>query len=336
MKNLLNYIPQKILLIKLKKLGDVIGTTPITRQLRALFPNAEITFLTEPLGAHVYENSPRIDHLWVLSRKPSALEYLNFCYKIYKNKFDLVIDLYDHNKTALFTLVSFANHRLGFAKIGKSPISYNHTVTLSHTERISTNRIHHQLRLTSVLGTNLEDQTLEFEISDSLRKFGIEFSANYNFTSKTIAFCVQSERKFAQAPHDFFVKVGNYLLIKGYKLYFVYGPNERRNAVKVYNDMSDKSNCIINYEIPTVSQVRAIFENCVMYVGNDGGNKHIAMTAGICTIGFFYGDNPVVWTPNEPQKHRYLQTKNNENSFKDFVALIKNWDYNMQVFNSNK
>jgi ADP-heptose:LPS heptosyltransferase len=330
----INYTPKKILIIKLKKLGDVIGTTPITRQIRGLFPKAEITFITEPLGAQVYKNSTNIDQLWVLSRKPSISEYVKLCYGVNREKFDLVIDLYDHNKTALFSLFSFARFRLGFAKKGKRPLSYNYTVSLSQKERSAHNRIWHQLKLTDLLGTDIADERTDFAITKSIRNFGTQFSKENKFMGKTIAFCVQSEREVAQVPYQFFIKIGDYLVKNGYQLYFVYGPNEKENALKVYNDLRDSSNCIINYEIPTIAQVRAIFENCVMYVGNDGGNKHIAITSGICTIGIFYGDNPLVWTPNEPEKHKYLQTINNVNAFDNFVKLFNNWDFQKRVFNT--
>lgn len=332
MEKKIDFVPSKILIIKLKKLGDVIGTTPITRQIRALFPNAEITFLTEPLGGQVYKNSSQINQLWVLSRKPTNLEYVKLCFKVYKEHFDVVIDLYNHNKTALLTLFSFAKLRLGYAKIGKSPFSYNYTVSLSHEERISTNRIQHQLKLTNMLGTNSIDDITDFEIPEQTKEFGFSFTKKHFGSHKAIAFCVQSERTMAQVPVNLLIGIGNHLIDKGYFLYFVYGPGEKENALDVYNGIIQKENCLIEYDIPTIGQVKAIFENCAMYVGNDGGNKHIAVTANLCTVGLFYGDNPKVWTPNEPVKHRYLQTKDNESVLDDFIKLFKNWDFNKKIF----
>lgn len=328
----IDYIPKRILIIKLKKLGDVIGTTAVTRQIRELYPEAEITFLTEPLGAQVYENSSHINHLWILNRKPSFIEYSKLCFKVYKNKFDLVIDLYDHHKTALLTLLSMAKYRLGFTKFSKKSISYNYTVSLTLEEQINSNRIEHQLKLTNVLGTNMNDCAVNFNISEQTREFGTQFSELNGITNKTIAFCVQSERDGAQVPTELFIQIGEFLIEHGYKLYFVYGPGEKNNALTVYNALSKKSACLIDYEMPAVGEVRAIFENCAMYIGNDGGNKHIAVTSNICSIGLFYGDNPKVWTPNEPRMHRYLQTKNAENSFDEFTVLFGEWSFDKNRF----
>ena len=327
-----DYIPQNILIIKLKKLGDVIGTTAVTRQIRKLYPDAQITFLTEPLGAQVYENSSHINTLWVLNRKPSFTEYLNFCLKVYKSKFDLVIDLYDHPKTALLTLLSMAKYRLGFTKEGKKSIAFNHTASLSLNEQINDNRIEHQLKLTNLIGTDINDSEVEFIITEATRAFGVEFSKQNEFTKKTIAFCVQSERDGAQVPTELFVQIGDFLIEQGYKLYFVYGPGEKNKALEVYNALSKKMTCLIEYDMPALKEVRAIFENCAIYIGNDGGNKHIAVTSNICSIGLFYGDNPKVWTPNKPNMHRYLQTKNVENPFDEFKTLFGEWSFEKNRF----
>ena len=90
--------PQKILIIKLRKLGDVLSTTPVIRQLKKKYPNAHLTFLTEPLGAQVYQHSSYINQLWILNRHASFIEFVKLCNKVYSAKFDLVINLYDHAK----------------------------------------------------------------------------------------------------------------------------------------------------------------------------------------------------------------------------------------------
>ncbi len=332
MRSSSKFKPKKILIIKLKKLGDVLTTTPTARQLRNLYPNANITFLAEPLGAQVYKQSVNINNVWVLNRKPSVLEYIKLCFKVYKANFDVVIDLYDHNKTALLTILSFAEYRFGFAKIRKKSFAYNHVLRLTDNEKTSLYSALHPLKLTAILGTNMFDFNLEFTVSPSDEQFGVAFSNQHKFSNKTIAFCAQSEREFAQVPLELFIKIGNYLIEQGYQLYFVYGPGEKKEALKVYNKIINKSACIIAYKMPTVAQLKAILGHCALYVGNDSGNKHIAVTANICTIGLFYGDAPKVWTPDKPKKHRFLQTQNNKTTFDNFVELFEGWDFNKAKF----
>jgi ADP-heptose:LPS heptosyltransferase len=320
------FAADKILILKLRKLGDVLNITPAVRQLRELYPNAEITIISEPLGAQVFEFSHNVDRIWVLKRNPTYVDYLKLCYKVYKQHFDIVIDFYHHNKTALITNLSRATHRLGYAYAEeKKALSYNKTVHLTTDDRTKRYSVLHHLKLTKMLGTNSNDFEIEFPVSESVISFGKNFANNHDFTNKTIAFCCQSERATAQVSQDLFVQIGNYLTDRGYFIYFIYGPGEKDMATIVYENMSKTSSCLIDYEVPTIAQVRSILENCLMYIGNDGGNKHLAITAGIPTLSLFIGDCPEVWTPPQPAKHRFIQTKNNLTCFQDFEKIFESW-----------
>ncbi len=323
--------PKKILIIKLRKLGDVLLTTPLVRQIRILYPHAQITFLSEPLGAQVFINSSKVDRIWKLNKKPTIIEYLTLCYKVYKEHFDLVIDLYDHNKTALITLVSRANTRMGYIKENKKSLSYNYPFHLPDSIRNKVYNTLHGLIMTKILGTNEEDLHIEYPVSQEDVDFSAQFSLAH-LKNNTIVFCAQSERAGAQVPISLLVKIGNFLIKKGYFLYFVYGPGEKEMAGNVYNKINQPKHCLIEYDIPSIAQVRAIFERCIMYVGNDGGNKHLAVAAKIPTIGLFYGDAPSAWTPPKQDTHRYLQTKNNKTAFDDFVVMFERWDYGKKQF----
>ena len=332
MKQELLHSPKKILLIKLRKLGDVVSTTPAARQIRRLYPNADIHFLTEPLGANIYKYSKNVDRVLILKREPSWFEYIRLCLKVRRENYDIIVDFYDHNKTALIAILSGTKYRFGFSKTGKRTLAYNHVVRLTEDDARYVYSANHQLKLIKELGADTLDNKVEFEINNEVKNKAEEFVSKHNIHEKTIAFCVLSERSFAQVPIDFLIKIGNYLVEQGYVLYFVYGPNEKDLAMKVHEHIDQKNSCIINYEVPTVAEQRGIFEHCCLFVGNDGGNKHIATASNISTIGLFYSDNPLVWTPEDRSKHRYLQTKENSKAFEEFEQLFSQWSYEKQVF----
>ena len=327
--------PKKILILKLRKLGDVLLTTPAISQLSKLYPKAEITIITEPLGAQVFRNSSSVERVWVIHRNPTTIDFIKLCYKVYKEHFDIVIDFYHHNKTALITNLSRAPHRFGFAKGDKKALSYNHTVALTEKNYTLDYSALHNLRLTEALGTNYDYLKLEFDIDRLTKDYGASFAREYKFTDKVIAFCAQSERSGAQVSQELLADIGNWLIAKGYVLYFVYGPGERELASPVYDKIIDKNKCIIDYKMPTVEQVRAIFEHCFMYIGNDGGNKHIAVATNLPSIGFFNGDKPDVWTPPSSTKHRYLQTLDNPDAFDSFKNIFNSWSLSNNQFIMN-
>src|SRR5687768_6769753 len=57
--------PLKILVIQLRRLGDILLTTPAVRYLKQIFPEAQIDFLCEPVGRPLLENNRDIAELLI-------------------------------------------------------------------------------------------------------------------------------------------------------------------------------------------------------------------------------------------------------------------------------
>ena len=55
--------PNKILLIMIKDMGDVILTGPMAEVLKYNFPKAQVDILTSPVCAPVLEHAPFVDNI---------------------------------------------------------------------------------------------------------------------------------------------------------------------------------------------------------------------------------------------------------------------------------
>jgi len=73
-------------------LGDLVLTSPIFRELKRVFPKAEITLLTSYGIGSVLENNPHIDHYISHNKKESSEELSNLIRKLRKEKFELIYD----------------------------------------------------------------------------------------------------------------------------------------------------------------------------------------------------------------------------------------------------
>src|ERR1041385_5542001 len=56
----------KILLVRLRLIGDVVFTTPVIRALRRHFPDAELTYLVEPVAEPVVASNPHLNDVIVV------------------------------------------------------------------------------------------------------------------------------------------------------------------------------------------------------------------------------------------------------------------------------
>ena len=108
--------PGRILLIRLKGIGDVVLSTPLLRALQKAFPSAELHFLTREFCAPILEHNPRLKKIWTLPEKSSTWgETISFLSALRKAKFDWVVDLAAEPRSAWLTLATGAPLRAGYA-----------------------------------------------------------------------------------------------------------------------------------------------------------------------------------------------------------------------------
>jgi len=116
---------KKILVIKLRHIGDVLLTTPVFKALKENFPQAHISALVNKGTEAVVENNPFIDQIITFDRGIKRLnalrrfsEELKFLRKIRKMQFDTTIDLTGGDRAAIISFLSGAKLRIGMKAKG--------------------------------------------------------------------------------------------------------------------------------------------------------------------------------------------------------------------------
>jgi len=99
-------MPYRILVIKLGALGDVLRTTPILPVLRAQYPDAHLTWVTEPSCLTLLDKNPSIHRLL-------ALDYISTaCLGV--EEFDLLLSLDKEPAAAALATTVKARVKHGF------------------------------------------------------------------------------------------------------------------------------------------------------------------------------------------------------------------------------
>ena len=163
-----------LLLIQLRRIGDVMMTTPAVRALRKAFPEASISFLTESPSDQVYKNNPHLDHLLLYPKNNSILDHLKFYRRIRSQNYDCVIDFQGNPRTALLSRISGSGYRIGFDFKGRS-WCYHRAIGLPTD---STYSAQHKMNLLEPLGVESSDLDLEMEssVEDSISSSRSEHS----------------------------------------------------------------------------------------------------------------------------------------------------------------
>jgi heptosyltransferase-2 len=111
----------RILVITLSNVGDVILTTPVIRALAKEFPGARIDVMVGPSGKAVFEKDPRIFKVIVYDKHLPMVQKRRLQLKLSKLKYDMVVDL----KNTIFPLLIGPKFRT--ATIQRFPRSIVHS-----------------------------------------------------------------------------------------------------------------------------------------------------------------------------------------------------------------
>jgi len=106
---------KSILVIQLKRIGDVILTTPALSALRRLYPEALITLLLHEGSATITPALGSIDEIWVYRRHSSFKLWSD----LLRRGFDLCLDFTGNDRSAFASFLSTAVRRIGFKFLAK-------------------------------------------------------------------------------------------------------------------------------------------------------------------------------------------------------------------------
>src|SRR6185369_3326325 len=99
---------ERILIVLLGAIGDVVRGLPLATRLRAGYPNARLAWAVEPRAAPLLEHHPALDERLVFERAGGARSFLAFLRRVRAGGFDLVLDLQRHAKSGAVSWASGA------------------------------------------------------------------------------------------------------------------------------------------------------------------------------------------------------------------------------------
>ena len=99
----------RILLLQLKRIGDLILTTPAVAALRKSFPDAQLTLVTSSECAGLLPAIPNLDRSLIARRNPRDL---GLFFSIAASRFDCCVDFTGNDRSAFLAFLSAAQSRV--------------------------------------------------------------------------------------------------------------------------------------------------------------------------------------------------------------------------------
>jgi len=136
---------QKILIVRLGSLGDIIHTLPAQQLLHRCLPHAQIHWLTEHSYAPLVETVPGVTRVWVAGLRKwswgsSPKPFLRLIRALRREHFDLAFDFQGLLKSAVVARVSGARRVAGFgAELTRERLAstfYSHQAVAKQEEKL--------------------------------------------------------------------------------------------------------------------------------------------------------------------------------------------------------
>ncbi|UCB52503.1 MAG: glycosyltransferase family 9 protein [Candidatus Zixiibacteriota bacterium] len=301
-------VPRKILIIQLRRIGDVLLSTPVIRALKTRFPKSCIAFLVERESADILTLNPYLDEVIVLERERYRNPFysLRKIWQIRRRGFDLVIDFLGNPRTAYITFLSGAGRRMGY-DVHWRRFYYNLLIKDDGRPKYSAT---HKLEALKSLGIDASDLRPDFLISEEARLFSQSLfqEAGVDPGKLIISLSPTSRRHFRRWHLERFARLADWLISRFQAtVVLVWGPGERGVVEKVGGLMEQKP--LISPETEDLFRLGAILQKCDLHIGNDNGTKHVAVAMGKPTLTIYGPQDPVNWTYPEPARHKFLKKK---------------------------
>jgi lipopolysaccharide heptosyltransferase II len=299
----------RILLVRLRQIGDVVFTTPAIRALRQHFPDAHLTYVVEPAAASVVVRNPHLNEVIIAPRARGlrgVLDDLAIGWRLRSARFDVALDFHGGPRASLLTWLSGAPTRIGYQIIGRS---WMYTQRVGRPRRLRPRHsVENQWDLLQVLNISPPDRTrfpveMPLEEPASQRVTNRLALAGVTPANRLVVLHVSAGNPFRRWPISHFVQlvIGLVQDKPDNRIIITAGPSERDAAERVIaaarSQLGEAGASILSCGEFSLSELRALLDRAALFIGGDSGPLHVASTTAVPIVGLYGPTLPVRSAP---------------------------------------
>ena len=290
---------KRVLVVRLRSIGDTVLATPSLIALRRFLPDAQIDILLEDWVAPVLEGFDAVDNVLTVSRQ-SKKSRIETAWQIRRNKYDVAFNLHGGTTATFFVRASGAKHRVGYSEYQYSFL-YNHLLSSASDfwRQEHTHSAEQQLALLGFVGVPVDDKPKSHLVVSPKSKVQSPKS-KFALIHPTAAFATK------QWATENFVRVAEFLSEKGLATVAVATPKERE-VLENLKELSKTS--ISTFDNLTLPEITDLASRAEIFIGCDSGIAHIAAAVGTPSVVIFGSSNVNHWRPWTNAPHEIVYKK---------------------------
>ncbi len=275
---------KKILIIRNDKIGDLVTSTGVFRELKKAFPESEINAIVSKAGEQIILKNKNIDKILVADYPPNNyknfISYVNLIKILKKENIDVGIDLRGSIFNIIFLYLIKAKYKVGY---------YNHYFSkffLDYSykkDRKNTHAVFQRIDLINKsLNLNSKNYALDIAVDKEDEKKANELIKDFKL-KKFVCIVPDASLEYKQWPLERFDKIIKYLhrnYLK-YKVVLIGYDKDKMNWLKKINP-----EIIVPEELLDLRVSYLLFKKSHLVITHDGGPMHIAGAANCNMIAF--------------------------------------------------
>jgi len=288
---------RRVLVVRLRSIGDTVLTTPSLFALRRFLPDTQIDILLEDWVAPVLDGSDLVDRVITLPRDSTAAR-ARLARDLRSTRYDVVYNLHGGTTATFLTRATGARHRVGFENYQYARL-HNHVAPspLTIWQRPKLHSVEQQLALIGWTGVPVTDrpptrlavtESASISVGKKLEAAGFDSGESIAMIHPTAAF----ETK--QWAVENFARVTEELCDRGLAPVIVVADHEQEIAQMLREESSGRCLTLADLSLP---EVTALAARARLFVGNDSGIAHIAAATGSPCVVIFGSSNRNHWRP---------------------------------------
>jgi heptosyltransferase-3 len=273
----------RILVVALRRLGDVLLTTPLIRSLRRAWPEATIDALVFADTAGILRGNPDVNGIVAMPAQPSALQSLALAARLCR-KYDLAISTQSGDRPTFFTFIA-GRIRVGPVDPGVGgrlkKLVYRHSLPIEP----GVHRLEENLRLADLIGIA---RAPEMVCPRSVGTDALPASL-YAVIHAGPMF------RYKQWSKSGWRELATALAARGLLVIATGGPaeSERQYLDEVWSGTPVTR---IDGQLDW-GQLAGLLSNARVYIGPDTSVTHLAAASGCPTVALYGPTDPRLWGP---------------------------------------
>ena len=304
----------RILLVRLRLIGDVVFTTPAVTAIRQHFPTAHLAYVVEPVAAAVVQGNPHLDEV-IVAGAPSGgvaqfLGDLRLGRRLRRERYDIAVDFHGGPRSSLLTWLSRAPVRIGY-DIPARAWMYTHRVVRPRGLR-PRHSVENQWDLLESLGIARPDRErfpVEMVADEASIRMVDERLTRAGVTAghQVIVIHVSAGNPFRRWPAGAFSTLVEQLAAAAAdrRLIVTAGPSERSVRDAIISSARaalgpSRQDRVVACDEFSIGELRALLDRAALYIGGDSGPLHVAACTSVPIVALYGPTLPVRSEPWRP------------------------------------